>query len=602
MIRISSMACDSEDGRSSPAPHLGHRMQRTIIIAIMLAAAAALRAATTPDLGQNVIIIDPSTDAKAIQERCDRIFEKQFSNQFGSERYAILFRPGAYHANISVGFYTQLAGLGRSPDDVTINGVLQTKAFEANANVTQNFWRSCENFTAKPPDKAKVVWAVSQAAPMRRMHINGDLWLFIGGWASGGWLSDTRIDGQVVSGSQQQWISRNCEWGSWQGGVWNMVHLGVVKPPLNGAAGGWNSTYPHTVIEKTPVIAEKPYLRVGDDGSIGVFVPAQKRDSIGCGWHDAAKEAGSWLALDRFHIAKAGSDSAATMNSALAAGRHLLLTPGIYHLSEPLKVVKPGTIVLGLGMATLLPDQGNAAVEVADVDGVRLAGLLIDAGEKESAYLVQVGAPGSTQRHEQDPTYLYDIFCRIGGAGAANVAAAVIINSSDVVGDHTWIWRADHGEGSGWTSSRGKNGLIVNGAHVSYYGLFVEHFQEYQTLWNGDDGRLVFYQCELPYDIPSQAAWSHGSSKGWAGYKVADTVTSHSAAGLGIYSFFRDAPASLDHAIEVPKAPGVRFTNMIGFWLTGKDGSSVDHVINDAGEASTKDHREARLHRYPSGD
>jgi hypothetical protein len=478
--------------------------------------------------------------------------------------------------------------------------MLQTKAFEANTNVTQNFWRACENFTAKPPDKAKVVWAVSQAAPMRRMHIAGDLWLFIGGWASGGWLSDTRIDGKVVSGSQQQWISRNCEWGSWQGGVWNMVHLGVVNPPVNGAAGGWNSKYPHTVIEKTPVIAEKPFLRLGDDGSIGVFVPAQKQGSIGCGWHDAAKEAGTWLALDRFLIAKAGSDTAATMNNALAAGKHLLLTPGIYRLSEPLKVVKPDTIVLGLGMATLLPDQGNAAVEVADVDGVKLAGLLIDAGAKESPYLIQVGAPGSSQRHEQDPVYLYDIFCRVGGAGAANVAAAVIINSNDVVGDHTWIWRADHGEGSGWTSSRGRNGLIVNGAHVSYYGLFVEHFQEYQTLWNGDDGRMVFYQCELPYDIPSQGAWSHGASKGWAGYKVADTVKNHSAAGLGIYSYFRDAVASLDHAIEVPKTPGVRFTNMIGFWLTGKDGSAVDHLINDAGEASTKEHREARLHSYPS--
>jgi len=436
---------------------------------------------------------------------------------------------------------------------------------------------------------------------MRRMHIAGDLWLFIGGWASGGWLSDTRIDGKVVSGSQQQWISRNCEWGSWQGGVWNMVHLGVVKPPA-GAAGAWSGKYPHTVIEKTPVIAEKPFLRVGDDGSLGVFVPGQKRDSLGCGWHDAAKEAGSSLPLDRFAIAKAGSDTAATINSALAAGKHLLLTPGIYRLSEPLRVVKPGTIVLGLGMATLLPDQGNAAVEVADVDGVRLAGLLIDAGAKESPYLIQVGAPGSTQRHEQDPTYLYDIFCRIGGAGAANVASAVIINSSDVVGDHTWIWRADHGEGAGWTSSRGRNGLIVNGAHVSYYGLFVEHFQEYQTLWNGDDGRLVFYQCELPYDIPSQAAWSHGACKGWAAYKVADTVKNHSAAGLGIYSFFRDAVASLDHAIEVPRTPGVRFTNMIGFWLTGKDGSAVDHVINDAGEASTKEHREARLHAYPGGD
>src|SRR5271170_448462 len=147
-----------------------------VLGASLLAAAAALPAASAPDLGPNVIIVEPGTDAKALQERCDRIFEKQFSNQFGAERYAILFKPGTYQANISVGFYTQVAGLGRSPDDVTINGVLQTKAFEANTNVTQNFWRSCENFAAKPPAQGRAVWAVSQAAPMRRMHIMGDLW------------------------------------------------------------------------------------------------------------------------------------------------------------------------------------------------------------------------------------------------------------------------------------------------------------------------------------------------------------------------------------------------------------------------------------------
>jgi hypothetical protein len=319
----------SDDRPIIARPNQGNRMLRTLPLVIALAVPLALQAASMPDLGPNVVIVDPGTDTKVVQDTCDRIFAKQFSNQFGTERYAILFKPGAYHADISVGFYTQVAGLGRTPDEVTVNGVLQTKAFEANTNVTQNFWRSCENFTAKPPGREKVVWAVSQAAPMRRMHIASDLWLFIGGWASGGWLSDTRIDGKVVSGSQQQWISRNCEWDSWQGGVWNMVHLGVVKPPVNGSAGGWNSKYPHTVIEKTPVIAEKPFLRLGDDGSLGVFVPAQKRDSIGCGWHDAAKEGGTWLALDRFLIAKPGSDSAANMNSALAAGKHLLLTPGI---------------------------------------------------------------------------------------------------------------------------------------------------------------------------------------------------------------------------------------------------------------------------------
>ena len=575
-------------------------MKKSILVSALMAMSVSLFAAAVPevpDLGPNVVIFDSSTDAKHIQDKCEQIFKEQFANQFGAQRYAILFKPGVYQANLTVGFYTQVAGLGKSPDDVVINGTLATKAFEPNGNVTQNFWRSCENFAAKPAAGTSVTWAVSQAAPMRRMHIMSDLRLFIGGWASGGFMADTKIDGKVVPGSQQQWLSRNCEWASWQGGVWNMAHLGVVNPPVSN--GSWDKRFPHTVIDKTPVIAEKPYLRMGDDGALGVFVPQQKTETSGYGWQDP-KEAGTWLPLDKFHIAQAGKDTAATMNRALAAGKHLLLTPGVYTLSEALVVSKPDTIVLGLGMATLVPDHGTPAVEVADVDGVKLAGLLIDAGAKESPYLIQVGAPRSSQRHERNPTYLYDIFCRIGGAGAANAVTAVIINSHDVVGDHAWIWRADHGEGSGWTASKAKNGLIVNGSHVSYYGLFVEHFQEYQTLWNGENGRLVFYQCEIPYDVPSTEAWSHAKSKGWAGYKVADSVLHHEASAMGIYSFFRDAAVTLDRAIEVPQTDGVHFKNVMTFWLSGKDGSTVDHVINGTGTASTKTNREVRVLSFPA--
>ena len=555
---------------------------------------AVVFASTESDLGPNVIILDPAMPPAVVQEKCEAIYKQQFRNQFGRERYAILFKPGTYQAEIKVGFYTHFAGLGRSPEDVTVNGGLRTEAFEPNTNVTQNFWRTCENFTVKPASKS-IVWAVSQAAPMRRMHLMGDMRLFIGGWASGGFLADTKIDGKVVSGSQQQWLSRNCEWASWQGGVWNMVFVGVTNPP---AVGIWDKRSPHTVIAKTPLIAEKPFLYVDKAGNYSVFAPAPKKESVGVGWQ-TANEAGQSLPIANFYIARAGRDTAATMNAALAAGKHLLLTPGVYRLDESLKINRPNTIVLGIGLASLRSEKGNPLIDVADVDGVKLAGILVDAGEKESPYLLQIGAPGSAKSHAANPIFLYDIFCRIGGAGVANVVSAMIINSNDVIGDHAWIWRADHGEGSGWTSSMSKNGLIVNGANVTYYGLFVEHFQEYQTLWNGENGRLIFYQSELPYDIPSTEAWSPKGARGWAAYKVNDSVKTHSATAMGIYSFFREAAATLDNAIEAPKTAGVTFKNVMNFWLTGQDGSSVEHVINGVGEASNKAHREVRVFDYP---
>ena len=565
-----------------------------ILLCLGLCASVSSKASTESDLGPNVIIFDPSTDKKTIQEKCDAIFKRQFSNQFGKERYAIFFKPGTYQADIKVGFYTHVAGLGKSPDDVTVNGVLRTQSFEINSNVTQNFWRACENFTVNPGGKA-VTWAVSQAAPMRRMHIKGELRLFIGGWASGGFLADSKVDGNVVSGSQQQWLSRNCDWGSWQGGVWNMVFMGVNNPP---AVTTWSNHQPHTVIPRTPVIQEKPFLCIDKTGAYAVFVPGPKKDSSGIGWQNG-NESGASIPIDKFYIAHPGTDTAATLNAALASGQNLLLTPGIYRLSDSLKIGRPDTIVLGIGMATLAPQGGNAAIYVADVDGVKLAGLLFDAGEAQSPYLLQVGVPGSARSHAANPTCLYDIFCRIGGAGAANCVSAVIINSSDVIGDHAWIWRADHGAGSGWTSSKAKNGLVVNGANVTFYGLFVEHFQEYQTLWNGENGRLYFYQCELPYDIPSTAAWSHDNFRGWASYKVANTVRQHFATGMGVYSFFRDASATLDNAVEAPKTPDVRFKNIMTFWLTGKPGSSIEHVIDGIGDSINDKRRSVRLPDFP---
>src|SRR5207253_7523621 len=137
--------------------------------------------------------------------------------------------------------------------------------------------------------------------------------------------------------------------------------------------------------------------------------------------------------------------------------------------------------------------------------------------------------------HPNDPIVLSDIFCRAGGAAPGAARCFVTINANDVIGDNFWLWRADHGNGAGWTTNANRNGLIVNGANVTVYGLFVEHCQEYQTLWNGNGGRMYFYQSEMPYDPPNYEAWSHDGVHGYASYKVADSVTTHQAWGLGIY-------------------------------------------------------------------
>jgi hypothetical protein len=546
------------------------------VIAGALLAQLAQGADKKPDFGPNVLVFDPSMPAAAMQAQIDKIYAAQEHSEFGTERDAVLFLPGEYHLDIPVGFYTEVIGLGASPDAVRIVGNVHADASLPRNNATCTFWRALEGFSVTPNGGA-MQWAVSQAAPFRRMHVRGDIVLHQkGGWASGGWMSDSLVDGNVGAGPQQQWISRNSEWGSWTGSNWNMVFVGVKNAP----AGEWPDPV-YTKIAETPVVREKPFLFVDAEGRYSVRIPWLTKNSVGLTWHGGSTP-GSSIPLEKFYIARAGADTAATMNAQLASGKNLLITPGIYELTEPIRVTRPDAVVMGLGFATLRPTNGTAAMTTADADGIIVAGLLFDAGAAESPVLLEVGPEGSTGNHQKNPISLHDVFFRVGGAGVGRARVNLRINSNDTIVDHTWIWRADHGSGVGWMQNTSMNGLVVNGNNVTTYGLFVEHHQEFQVLWNGERGRTYFYQSEIPYDPPDQASFTSAPGvKGWASYKVADTVQAHEAWGLGVYSVFRHPDVTLTRAIEVPVRPGVRFHSMITVCLDNL--GEISNVIDDKG-------------------
>ncbi|WP_326560174.1 ricin-type beta-trefoil lectin domain protein [Micromonospora sp. NBC_01796] len=543
------------------------------------------------DLGPNVSVFDPSMSSATIQSRLNTVFNQQESNQFGNNRYALLFKPGTYNVDVNVGFYTQVAGLGYLPDNVTINGGVHVEADWFQGNATHNFWRGAENLSVNPTSGTDR-WAVSQAAAYRRMHVRGNLQLDDGGWSSGGLLADTRVDGQVRSGSQQQWLSRNTQWGSWTGSNWNMVFVGAVNAPANSFPNP-----PYTTVAQTPVVREKPFLYVDQAGNYQVFVPSVRSNTTGTSWASGSP-AGSSLPISQFFVVKPGA-TAATINAQLAQGKHLLFTPGIYHLNDTLRVTRPDTVVLGLGLATLVPDNGVVAMSVADVDGVKVAGLLFDAGPTNSPVLMEVGPTGSSANHSANPTSLHDLYFRVGGAAVGKATVSLRVNSSNVIGDHLWIWRGDHTYGVGWNVNTADTGLIVNGADVTMYGLFVEHYQKYQTIWNGERGRTYFYQNEIPYDVPNQASWQNGSQQGYAAYKVADSVNTHEAWGLGSYCFFNANPSVvLGHSFEVPNKAGVRFHNMVTVSLGGGTGS-IRNIINNAGGPANSTTTVSTLVNYP---
>ncbi|HZS41485.1 MAG TPA: hypothetical protein VFF06_31865, partial [Polyangia bacterium] len=359
----------------------------------------------------------------------------------------------------------------------------------------------------------------------------------------------------------------------WQGSNWNMVFVGDTNAPQPS----WPNP-PFTVAATTPLVREKPYLTIDSANHYSVVVPPLKTNSQGTDWTTA----GTSVSIDHFHIANPNVDTVATLNAALAQGKHLLFTPGVYHLNGTLRITQPGTIVLGLGLATLIADNGVALISIDDIDDATIAGLLLEAGPQSSNTLLEVGAPGSSLDHSANPTVLFDVHCRVGGAGVGTAASCVTINSNHVLGDNLWLWRADHGAGADWNTNKSDHGLIVNGHDVTIYGLFVEHFQKYQTLWNGDRGTVYFYQSEMPYDPPNQTAWQESAGKnGYPSYKVADGVQTHHAMGIGVYGVFNN-DVTADNAIETPINAGTVLNHLVTVSLAS---GAIAHIINGTGGA-----------------
>ncbi|MFF1608104.1 chitobiase/beta-hexosaminidase C-terminal domain-containing protein [Amycolatopsis sp. NPDC058278] len=539
----------------------------------------------TPNFGPNVRIFDPGMSAATIQAQLDTDFNNQkdtLTAQFADRRVAHLFKPGTYNGvHDNVGFYTSVAGLGQNPGDVLINGDVTVDAFNASDNgvALQNFWRSAENLAVNPSG-GQERWAVAQAAPFRRMDVRGGLQLYPAsyGYASGGYIADTKVAGQAASVSQQQWYTRDSALGSWNGGVWNMVFSGT-----SGAPATTFPNPPETTLATTPVSRDVPYLYVDGTGKYRVFLPSLRTNASGPSWANGSTP-GTSAPMSQFYVVKSG-DTASSINNALAAGCNLFFTPGVYHLNQTLNVTKAGTTILGIGYPTLVPDNGVNAMQVSDVDGVRLKGLLFDAGTTNSQALLTVGQSGSSASHASNPTTVQDVFFRIGGAIAGKATNSLIVNSANTIIDHIWAWRADHGNAGtvGWNTNTADTGLVVNGANVLATGLFVEHYQKYQVIWNGQGGRTIFFQNEMPYDVPNQASWNAPSGvAGYAAYKVASNVTSHEAWGLGSYCFFDTNPAvSSYHAFEVPNNSGVRFHSLLTVSLNYR--GTITHVINDTG-------------------
>ena len=594
------------------------------VVAMTSTGVAAADTSLCPDanvaaFGPDVCVFNPSMTQAAIQADLNNISAQQVpvASQFDNQRYAIFFQPGTYGSAASplvfqVGYYTSVAGLGYMPEDTVIDGAIDVFNNlcdgKGDCNSDDNFWRSLSNLTLNVdlpktvPDYVPAViepggagcanssemWSTSQAAPIRRAIVNGNVLFqdYCAGnpFASGGFIADSEISGDLNFFGNQQFMVRNSDIGAANGcpnGLWNMVYSGVQGAPPPVFSGQCQQ---NTVLTSSPVTEEEPFLYTDSGGNYEVFVPAVQHDSSGPSWASGG-EAGTSIPYSRFFVANP-STPVLRIDAALALGKNLILTPGVYNLDQPILVSRPNTVVLGLGFATLVPQHGNAAMIVVPNVGVKVSGMIIDAGPVNSAVLLSVGIPGFGAGTADNPDAIQDVFFRIGGAETTPVSATISLldNAGNSIIDDVWAWRADHGNAVGWTANTADTGVVVTGNNVTAYGLAVEHYQKNEVIWSGQGGTDVFYQNELPYDPPSQAAWMASPTQdGYPAFLVTRNVTTFHGYGMGSYIVFIDTPATLfdAEAFKAPDTPGVQFQDVFALWIGGSGG--LQSVINGVG-------------------
>ena len=573
---------------------------------------------------------------------------------FTNERFALLFHPGTYtEIDVEVGYYVQLAGLGRNASSTQFQNCRMGPYVEAvnKRDIVggrlglslDTFWRSAENFavtkTADSDVGGNMLWAVSQAAPLRRVYIQGNLKLHDNGaQASGGVLANAVVEGNVEFGSQQQYICRSV---SFKGkekmeahneytSAWNAVFVDCSGGALAEGNDGKRldekgNALPCIVRDDDPkVVIDKPYVSVKDDGkSFELRVPKARTreekfaklgpDLTGDGddVRDFAKvKLGVARIIDPSTQKEVPNPNIADeLQVALDDGKDLVLAPGMYYLNKPLIVKHSNQVVLGLGLATLVaPSDGSPCIKVAPkIEGVRIAGIMLEASEipadrTKKAVMLEWGDESvKDPGNPQNPGVLTDIFARVGGSNLSRSVASdtmVVLNSGHIYGDNLWLWRADHvllrpDEQANFKNISyhyrqtvkgevpAKVGLEVNGDDVVIHGLAVEHTTEHQTIWRGERGNVQFYQCELPYDV------CHEFSKAnHVGYLVEDNVKVHHAAGVGIYSNFRDHNVHVEMAIKHPESKEIKIDDV--FTVKLDNTGVIRSLVNGAGPAATE--------------
>lgn len=329
---------------------------------------------------------------------------------FSTKRYALLFKPGKYNIDVRVGYYVQVLGLGLAPEDVEFiagpnatYGVHCPATDPLKAGSLDTFWRGVENIkmsanyhedpdldptkplNANPmnpypanPMNANIgsgfIWAVSQAAPLRRVEMSG-LSLFdsaayaygggSNGNSSGGFIANCSITGSfpidfgqepqqfcsIDFGSQQQFCVRNCSFSSTANGAWSQVFINCNSTaPLETTTQFDQSTgirsdlnTPAKTVENSVPYAEKPFITIDSSGKYYLQIP--KVCTSARNGHDFTAAANTSVPFEEAFVAQSGKHHGADIQHALDKGFHVVLCPGDFKLHTSIIMRHSGQVL-----------------------------------------------------------------------------------------------------------------------------------------------------------------------------------------------------------------------------------------------------------------
>ena len=553
--------------------------------------------------------------------------------QWSSSHFAFLFYPGVtYSKTVQIGYFTTIHGMGQSPGDVPVPvlciGDNRRGSSSQGTGALDVFWRSAENIELLTPTNCPPTfneptdhdqgtctvvsgggilpgpspsgdclwgaitaptWAASQASALRRVK-TGHLMLDYNppeslsegtncpaAFASGGFAADCDIallDKASFSG-QQQYMFVTTSFGDIPTpNVWNYVFAGCpgaaqqdtcdpAKPPVQA------------ILNELPLSRSKPILSLWDKQQGINNIYSVYFDS------DAETNVTGIRSMGQPHAFQIATNET-ELKALLSAGAPVIVlssTVDIQIMNDVI-VKTDGTTIVGLGVPTLSL-MGASTVRI-EGNNCCLCGIIFDCcGIKQDML--------TWSSSEADPTksgLLADCYFRVGGKmDPATLSCDTMchVESGHLIIENAWMWRADHGIDNFSNTGRydkstetyynnSKCGLHVEkGATVVAYGLACEHSTEVNCQWDGDNGELYYFQCELPYCVADN--WNHPG--------LVVTGNNFTGVGLGVYCYFPDVsicsaysgvPGIVDSGIVVPFDAKIR--NATTVWLNGIKGST----------------------------